>query len=58
MVATCDVLSREVKRVVDQEQNAGQYKFIFIGDKNASGIYFCGIVAENFASVKKMVLTK
>ncbi len=54
----CDVLGREVKRLVDGELNAGRHFVHFDGDNLTSGIYFYILDAGKFRDVKKMVLIK
>jgi|GEM_PF-5432014 hypothetical protein len=58
-----DILGREVKTLVNAEQNAGRYTLNWNSDDNygnrvASGIYIYRIVAGNFVSTKKMMLLK
>ena len=58
-----DVLGREVKTLVNQEQLSGVYEVNWIGDdelgnKVSTGIYFYRISAGNFINTKKMMLIK
>ncbi len=53
-----DVLGREVERLVDELQEAGNYEVEWKATKYASGVYFYQVQTENFRSVKKMVLIK
>lgn len=58
-----DMLGREVKTLVNAEQNPGQYEAIWNGENNygtkvASGIYIYRVEAGKFVQVKKMVLLK
>ncbi|MEN3039261.1 MAG: T9SS type A sorting domain-containing protein [Candidatus Kryptonium sp.] len=53
-----DVLGREVKRVLDEEFDAGRYKVDVDLTGYSSGVYFYKIEAGKFISVKKMMLIK
>jgi len=54
----CDVLGREVERVVDGEYDAGRYRVNFVAHNLASGVYICRMEAGRFVKVVKMVLMK
>ncbi len=53
-----DILGREVKTLVNQEELPGTYKVQFNGNGIASGVYFYRIEAGEFISTKKFVLLK
>jgi hypothetical protein len=53
-----DILGREVKTLVDNELNAGEYEFEFDAHNLTSGIYYYSLRAGDYVSVKKMVLVK
>ena len=53
-----DILGREIKTLVNNEQIAGKYEVPFIGTNLASGVYFYRIEAGDFIETKKMVLLK
>jgi hypothetical protein len=53
-----DILGREVKVFVNEEQDVGYYKINFNAGRLASGIYFYRLQAGNFVETKKMVLMK
>ena len=58
-----DVLGREIKTLVNQEQTSGVYEVNWNGDdklgnKVSTGIYFYKIDAGNFIQTKKMMLIK
>jgi endo-1,4-beta-xylanase len=53
-----DVLGREVKELVNGEQDAGTYTVNFNASGLSSGIYFYRIEAGSFSQVKKMLLLK
>jgi tetratricopeptide (TPR) repeat protein len=57
-----DILGREVRTLVNTQQEAGRYKVNFsaIGGASslASGVYLCRLESGDFISVKKMILLK
>jgi glycosidase len=58
-----DVLGREIKTLVNQEQTSGVYEVIWNGDnefgnKVSTGVYFYRIEAGDFVQTKKMMLIK
>ena len=60
-----DLLGREVKVLINEEQDAGYYNIEFIAENLPSGVYFyrlqavpTGRRAGNFVETKKMVLMK
>jgi photosystem II stability/assembly factor-like uncharacterized protein len=53
-----DILGNEVKTLVNDEQDAGSYKFNFDASSFSSGIYFYALKAGEFFSTKKMILLK
>ena len=53
-----DVLGRQVKTLVNQTQNAGQYAVRFDGSDFNSGIYYYKLQAGDFQQVNKMLLIK
>ncbi len=53
-----DVLGREVKTLVNNERNAGNYEINFSAENLSSGIYFYQLQAGKFTSIKKMILLK
>ncbi len=64
MIKVYDLLGREVKTLVDGQQEAGYQETQFSTSSLASGVYFCRMVAEplsgrgSFTSVKKMMAMK
>ena len=58
MLKVYDVLGREVKSLVNENQNAGFYKVEFNAGSLPSGIYFYRITAGKFSALKKCVLIK
>ena len=58
-----DLLGREVKTLINSEQNAGNYQVQWNGDNNygskvSSGTYFYSIRSSDFHQVRKMILLK
>jgi hypothetical protein len=53
-----DVMGREVVKLVNGRQSAGNYKVEFNASLLASGTYFYKLTAGEFVSVKKMTLLK
>ena len=58
-----DILGREVKRLISQEQRAGYHSLIWNSKDNfgrpvSAGIYFYQIQSKEFVKTKKMILLK
>jgi len=60
-----DILGREVQRLVDQKQSAGEYEVDFMGKFTATGVYFYRMTVDPstgsgqaFIDTKKMILLK
>lgn len=53
-----DMLGQEVETLVNHFQQAGAYEQTFQAENLSSGIYFYSLTAENFQSVKKMILIR
>lgn len=53
-----DVLGREVKTVVNEMKQPGNYNFVFDGSQLVSGVYFCRMQTGEFALTRKLVLVK
>ncbi|MDE3057337.1 MAG: VCBS repeat-containing protein [Bacteroidota bacterium] len=53
-----DILGRRVETLVDEEKPAGEYSVVFNGGSLASGVYIYRMRADNFTSVKKLLLVK
>lgn len=53
-----DALGKEVNILVNEMQNAGNYNIEWNALGFPSGVYFCRLEAENFISIKKMVLIR
>jgi photosystem II stability/assembly factor-like uncharacterized protein/pimeloyl-ACP methyl ester carboxylesterase len=53
-----DILGREVKSLVNEIQEPGNYKIDFDGSRLCSGVYFYSLKAGNFYQAKKIVLLK
>ncbi len=53
-----DILGRQIKTLVNQEQSPGVYNIEFNSAQLSSGIYFYRIEAGSFTDIKKMILLK
>jgi photosystem II stability/assembly factor-like uncharacterized protein len=54
-----DILGREVQKLVDQKQSAGEYEVDFMGKFTATGVYFYRMtVDDQLIDTKKMILLK
>ncbi len=53
-----DMLGNQVEVLVNNQMNAGYYKFTWNASHYASGIYFCQMTANKFIRVNKMLLIK
>jgi len=52
------ITGKETVKLVNQEQEAGNYEVKFNGGKLASGVYICRIIAGDFVKTIKMSLVK
>lgn len=53
-----DMLGKEVKTLINEIKQAGNYEAEFDGSNLASGVYIYKLESSNFTDVKKMVLLK
>jgi hypothetical protein len=54
-----DILGREIQRLVDQKQNAGEYEVDFMGKFCSSGVYFYRMTVDgNVIGTRKMLMLK
>jgi photosystem II stability/assembly factor-like uncharacterized protein len=54
-----DILGREVQRLVDQKQSAGEYEVDFMGKFCSSGVYFYSMTVDGkVIDTKKMLMLK
>ncbi len=53
-----DILGREVKTLVNEDESPGHHNAVFDASRLASGVYFYRLTAPGIAQVKKMVVTK
>ncbi|MBM4177096.1 MAG: T9SS type A sorting domain-containing protein [Ignavibacteria bacterium] len=53
-----DLLGREIKTLVNQYSNPGEYKVTFNAEGLPSGIYFYRIITDDFSAMKKMIYLK
>ncbi|MCX6163346.1 MAG: T9SS type A sorting domain-containing protein, partial [Ignavibacteriae bacterium] len=57
-IAVYDILGREVMLLVNENKKVGIYEVEMNAVNLASGVYFCKILAGEYANVKKMILLK
>lgn len=57
-LAVYDILGRELKSIVSQQQNPGTYTVQFDGSSLSSGVYFYKLTADGYSETKKMMMTK
>jgi len=53
-----DILGKEVTKLVNEEQNKGNYKINFNASNLPSGTYYYKIITNNFTETKMMKLVK
>ena len=53
-----DILGRELKSIISQNQKPGTYTVQFDGTDLSSGVYFYKLQANSFTETKKMMITK
>ena len=53
-----DILGREIRKLVNEYEEVGNYEFEFNSDNLTNGIYFYRIVSGKYSETKKMVLLK
>jgi hypothetical protein len=53
-----NALGKIVAILINEEKQAGDYEILFNASEYASGVYFYRLTADNFSSVKKMLLLK
>jgi hypothetical protein len=53
-----DVLGREIKTLVQEQQNAGNHSVRFNGTNIPSGVYFYRLQAGTYSAAKKLLLVK
>jgi subtilisin-like proprotein convertase family protein len=57
-LAVYDILGREIKTLVNEFKQPGNYQITFDAENIATGVYFYKLEAGDFVDVKKMVLMK
>ena len=53
-----DLLGNEIKTLLNEHKNAGQYFYKFYGSGYPSGIYFYKLIAGSYSQTGKMILMK
>ncbi len=57
-ITVFNLLGEQIETLVNKYQSAGNYKVEFSGKNISNGVYFYKLKAENYSSVKKMILLK
>ena len=57
-IAVYNVIGQEIAELVNEEKQPGTYNVAFDASNLPSGIYFCRMEANDFASTRKMILLK
>ncbi|WP_340113711.1 T9SS type A sorting domain-containing protein [Maribellus mangrovi] len=58
LVTVTNAVGKEIQRIVDVEQTAGHYRYVFKADDMADGIYYCTLKTNDFVETKKLILLK
>ncbi len=53
-----DLVGREIKTLISEEKQAGNYEIKYNASDIASGIYFCKMITNGFNQTKKIILIK
>jgi photosystem II stability/assembly factor-like uncharacterized protein len=53
-----DVFGNEVRMLVDEYQEAGEYEVEFDGSGLPSGVYYCRLMVGKYSQTKKMILVR
>ncbi len=57
-IVVYNTLGREVDRLVDEYQGAGQYRVVWVAKEHPSGVYFVRMQSDAFSQTRKMMLIK
>lgn len=57
-LAVYDILGRELKKIISENQRPGTYTVQFNGSSLSSGVYFYKLSVNGFTETKKMLITK
>ena len=57
-ISVNDILGKEIKTLVNEQNNSGHYEIIFDAKELAAGIYYYTISAGEFKQSRKMILLK
>lgn len=58
LIKLYDLLGREIKTLVDEDERAGIYSYNFNGSELSSGIYFYRITTGKSSATKQLLLLK
>ncbi|RPI18211.1 MAG: T9SS C-terminal target domain-containing protein [Ignavibacteriae bacterium] len=53
-----DILGREIKELLNEFKEAGNYNVTFDGSNLSSGMYFYKLIADDYTDIKRMTLIK
>jgi hypothetical protein len=51
-----DSFGKEIKQIVDDEQETGHYNYTFKANNLPSGVYFCTLRTSNYVETKKLII--
>jgi hypothetical protein len=57
-LAVYDILGREIKILVNERKEPGNYEILFNADELSSGVYIYRMTTDKFTSVKEMILLR
>ena len=57
-IRICDILGREVTRIVNDVKSTGKHSVLFDGNNLSSGIYFYQLITNEIVLTKKLVIMK
>jgi hypothetical protein len=58
LIRICDILGREISKLVNEVKSAGKYSIVFDGDNLSSGVYFYQLITDEKVISKKFALIK
>ena len=58
IIRICDILGREVTRIVNDVKSTGKHSVLFDGNNLSSGIYFYQLITNEIVLTKKLVIMK
>jgi len=58
VVSVYNILGKQVRTLVNEDQKAGTYRVVFNADGLPSGLYFYKLETPQYSNMKRMVLAK